>query len=304
MTFRSNNRRELASCVTMTRKIAASCAFLWILGIASARGNSVAEGSVEFAGTPGAPGLMTLEAKQAPLARVFDEIARKTGVRIHYSALPGEPATATCAGETLERIMSCLLGSDANLAYRYPERKSGTGGRERPQDIWVLGSSFARNCSAAAASSGDARAENRVRKAAALRGRRSSDSIFASENPAKLLEMAQAENPARRANAIARLTAAGNADEATVRDALERAFSDENPQVRAQAVNGLARRGIGDVAAMLRAAMSDGDSSVRLMAVDNMSGDAAQLALLRAALADPDETVSYLAALKLKAFER
>lgn len=282
-----------------TGKVAALCLSIVQADSAIAQDEPLARSDIRIELPANAEGLIVLEVRQASLSRVFDAISDKTGVRVHRSVVPEEPATATCAGATLERIMQCLLGPGADLAYRYANGKSGGEASERPTDIWVLGSSFAKTCAAPAD-----RAQARDRRpAGGAKTHRLGEFIFSQDDPAQLATQAISETPARRANAIARLTVAANADPAIVRTIFERGLTDEDPQVRAQAVNGLVKRGIGDVAATLATAMADGDASVRLMAVDNMGGDARQVELLRAALADPDATVSALATLKLKALE-
>jgi hypothetical protein len=234
------------------------------------------------------PRLITLEAHNVALGRVLEEIASKTGTRVHYSILPKERVTATCAGETIKAIMKCLLGPDADFMVRSASESSGEGDAGRAVEVWVLGSSFANG--------------------QVMVDRRDSDSCTMAdatkkpepEDTDKLLEMAREGEPAQRANAIARLVTNGHIDEGLLRTTLERALSDEDANVRAQAVYGLARQG--DASAVLRTALHDGDASVRLMAVDSADASVQGLAVLREALADSDEVVSALAALKLESF--
>ncbi len=262
--------------------------------------------SVRMIGDGRGQQLMAVEATQVPLERVIGEIAARKGTRIHYSVLPREPITATCVGDTARELMRCLLGSDADLVFSGPRRGSGTDSREQPAELWVLGSSFADTRGGASAADSGRCAELPVRHAAKPRTTTAITHVDAiaslPEEPGKLLEMASgADDPAQRANAIARLSADGRVDEDTLRNTLGNALVDADASVRAQAVYGLARHGGAGAASVLQEALGDSDASVRLMAVDSAGVDSQGLALLRQALADSDETVSALAALKLEA---
>lgn len=239
----------------------------------------------------GKQGLISVESRQAPLSRVLDEIAGKTGVRIHYSVLPEGPVTATCAGDSVRSVVTCLLGSDANLVFRHADGNS----RGKPTDVWVLGTSLAdgrpsakgHGCPTAAEAQHDA-VHSQVRATA-----------MGDAEP--LVEMAQDTDSGRRIQAVSRLAAERGDDSVAVRAALENALSDEEAEVRAQAVYGMAKRGGAEAATVLQAALHDRDSSVRLMAVDSIAAtDARSIDLLRQALSDHDETVSALAAMKLE----
>jgi HEAT repeat protein len=115
-----------------------------------------------------------------------------------------------------------------------------------------------------------------------------------------LLEMTQAENAADRAQALSRLTIEGRADDEAVRAALEAGVTDANPEVRAQALNGLAHREGAGAAEALQAALRDESADVRLMAVESAGLDAQGVAVLQQALADKDSTVRALAEIKLQ----
>ena len=88
--------------------------------------------------------------KQASLAQILKQIAAKTGAKIHYSVLPEEPLTATCAGVTIKQIMECLLGSRVDRIYRKlpklpvitkSEAAIASNGIQ-PEEIWLLGSRY------------------------------------------------------------------------------------------------------------------------------------------------------------------
>lgn len=216
---------------------------------------------------------LRLEARQAPLAQVLDEVANKTGLRVHHSIPPTVLVTATCAGETIRPVMACLLGADADVMYRHAG--------QAPVELWVLKSSFTDPAP--------------ITQAATPAQRKSSG-----QPPA----VAQAKSiPAeQRANDLVRLAADPQGDEFAILGKLQEALVDEDADVRVQAVAGLARRGALGASDSLRMALNDGDPSVRLMAVDSAGTDPASLELLRDRLADSDDTVRALAGLKLEPF--
>jgi hypothetical protein len=248
-----------------------------------------------------APEAIAVEARQAPLGPILDEIARKTGIRVHYSALPREPVTVRCKEATLKEAITCLLGSGADLMFRYGSGPAKEVSPGRPTELWVLDSSFrdehpaAPTRNAGQGAGGESAGPQRQARAEQGNGARSEP-----EDVGKLLEMAGSGDPAVRASAIARLAADAEADERTVSRTLRNALSDEDGDVRAQAVYGLAQRRTADTPAVLKTALQDSDASVRLMAVDSAGTDPDSLAVLREALADSDDTVRALAVLKLE----
>jgi hypothetical protein len=246
---------------------------------------------------------LAVEANDVSLEEVIGEIAGRTGVRFHYSVLPSEPVTATCAGKTVREVMECLLGPGADLVFLDPRHISNAGSQEQSAELWILGSSFAAGQTAARVPAPGHCTEPGVPQDTEPQTATMPAKVrhFAPEESGRLMEMASgADDPAQRANAIARLIANGRMDGDSVRNTLERALSDPDAGVRAQAVYGLSRRGGAAASSALQAALRDSDASVRLMAVDSAGIDAQSLAVLRQALADSDETVSALAALKLE----
>jgi len=122
----------------------------------------------------------------------------------------------------------------------------------------------------------------------------------------RLLDMAFEVDPVKRATALSQLAVTRHLDDQmnAVRDALELGLSDQDPRVRAQAVFGLARWDDSDAVIALQAAMSDVDSSVRLMAVDSVRNDPQSIALLHQPLNDGDTLVSDFAKIKLEYLSR
>lgn len=250
---------------------------------------------VSMAGETG--GMIVLEANEAPLTGILDEMARSTGIRIHYPVLPKGPVTAGCRGATLMEVMACLLGPDADLMIRYSDHAGNPARSRRPAELWVLGTSFTGvdpgasfgNSRRATAASGKETIPVRPMDAEGTNG------------IAARSESAGAETPAQRAQVLSRLIAESNRDDPALRQALEQGLSDAAGEVRAQAVHGLASLGGAEAGALLLASLHDSDSDVRLMVVDSVGSDPAGLELLRLAVADSDETVRMLAAMKLEA---
>lgn len=252
---------------------------------------------------PGATAAMILTAEHAPWEQVFNEIAKTTGAHIHYPALPSGPVTASCAGTTVKQVMECLLAPEADFIFRYPDGAQPTASPNMPAEIWVLQSSFGmqqpssgkNNSTICTAAAQDAAALCKQANTTAESGPN------AAERTARLLESVNTADAVQRADAIAGLAIEGRPDDAAVHEALSAALSDENPEVRAQAVFGLAQREGAAAASALQQALQDSDASVRLMAVDNAGDNAA---LLQHALGDQDASVRELAAMRLEALSK
>jgi hypothetical protein len=234
---------------------------------------------------------LQLEVRQAPLAKVLDSIASKTGIRINYSVLPDGLVTATCVGATVKQVMECLLAQKADLIFRYPQQSSKAEPQGQPVEAWILGAKF-----------GMDQASSVICPSAGIQGQ--SVPIAASTKTESepdqtdgLLKMANSKTPAERVEAIGRLMAAGRKDDMNVKEALEAALSDKDAKVRAQALSSLAHREGIKASAVLQEALHDSDASVRLTAVNNAGSD---VALLQQALADSDATVRQLAGIRLE----
>ena len=115
-----------------------------------------------------------------------------------------------------------------------------------------------------------------------------------------LVRMAGSEDPAERVSALSQLAVERPVDLATVQEILETALSDEDSNVRGQAVYAVVRRGGVEATAVLQDALQDSALPVRLMAVDGLGTDEESIALLKQALTDSDQAVRELAAMKLK----
>ncbi len=258
-------------------KFRAVCLLSLMSVIASAGGEAVRVILTQESGTK-----LQLEARQQPLAEIVKKITDATGVPIHYSVLPNELITAVCAGATVQQVLECLFDKKADLIFRYAKNASKNVAQNRPEEVWVLGTSFGTE-------KADTTAErlNPVEATQVETGGVDDLDI--------LLDLAKNQDPAQRADAVAGLAAIGQVDDGTVNSALVSALSDKSAVVRAQAVSGLASRKSADAPAALQNAMQDSDASVRLMALD-YAGD--NIALLQQALGDSDQTVRAYAVTK------
>ena len=234
---------------------------------------------------------LQLEARQAPLAKVLDGIASKTGVRINYSVLPDGLVTATCVGSTVKQVMECLLVRKADLVFRYSQQPSKADPQGQPEEVWVLGAKFVAGQSNSVVCSSAGTQQQTLPTAANTKTDSEPDESD------ELVKMATSKIPAERAEAIGRLMAGGRGGDVTVRETLEAALSDQDARVRVQAISSLAHREGAGASAALQEALHDSDVSVRLTAVDNARDD---IALLQQALNNSDVTVRQLAGIRLE----
>ncbi|MFA5921562.1 MAG: HEAT repeat domain-containing protein [Methylococcaceae bacterium] len=285
----------------MTAKCWVACLLLLFSGLLCA-GDKAHERSIRIVANGEAGAEFQLEARQAPLAQVLNEIARKSAVPVHYSVLPEGLVTATCVGATLKQVMECLLARKADLIVRYSKPSTQTQARvsdkNQPIEIWVLGSRFtdAANCS------GPTLPQQTISNSPV----KSPDSqVEAAEiepdQTDNLLMMAKSKDATVRADAIGALMAAGREGDANVKRALEEALTDPNANVRAQAISSLAHREGSAAVVSLQDALHDTDAGVRLMAVDGAGNN---IALLQQAVNDDDETVRNLAISKLEELQK
>lgn len=261
-----------------------TCSFLLISAgaLAAANVSNSGEQNVRLVITKDRGAELQLEVRQAPLMKVLNAIADKTGLRINYSVLPDELVTATCVGPTVKQILECLLVRKADIVFRYSPPTSRAYPHGQPVEAWVLGAKF------------EAGQTNPV--VCSLPGTQQTVNAEPDETD-DLVKMASSKVPAERAEAIGRMMAAGHKDDISIRKTLETALSDQDARVRVQAISSLAHReGSAAVAPALQEALHDSEASVRLTAIDNAGSD---VALLKQALNDSDATVRQLAEIRL-----
>lgn len=279
-----------------------TCLCLLIPGILSAAGNinRLEEQSVRVIMTEDTGAELQLEARQAPLAQVLNRIATQTGVRINYSVLPEGLVTATCVGPTVKQVLECLLARKADLIFRYPSQAAKTVSLKQPAEVWVLGAKFDVNQTNSETCISTGFQQQATQKLVDAKVDTAQTEPEPDETD-ELVKMAKSENPAERAEAIGRLMAAGRKDDASIKEALETALSDEDARVRVRALTSLSYREGAEAAAALRDAIHDKDERVRLIAVDRAGDD---VALLQQALTDEAEIVRQLATIRLKSISK
>lgn len=269
-------------------------AALFFVPIASLAGNNIADNTGQ---SPSSfeDRLLRIEAEQIPLAQALKALEDQANIRLHFSSPPQKTVSAQCAGNTIE-VLKCLLGENANLMYRYPDKSSIHADTHQPTEIWVFDSAepqaVLQTSTASACEGAEKGKQLNSPNQDASTGFHLSDG-----ETKKLLALSQSQDPMRRKEALSRLAIEGKSGNIEVISALEAALMDTDSSVRAQAIAGLARRKEQGSESILRDALHDAAAEVRLMAVDSADQD---VALFEEALADPDETVRALASMKLE----
>ena len=240
-----------------------------------------------------------LKVKQMPLAQVLDSIAHKTQVPIHYSILPEGLVTATCVGATLKQVLECLLNGKADLIVNNPQGLANSDSKGQVAEAWILGSRLA-DATDTATATAIAECPTSVGQTADngsfTLSQKLQDAEAAADRIDELLKTAQSKNPTDREEAIGQLLAEaqGNPE---INAVLERALTDPDENVRAQAISSLAHREGANATGAIQVALNDDSGDVRLMAVDSITND---VGLLQQAVNDSDETVRSLATIKLE----
>jgi HEAT repeat protein len=123
------------------------------------------------------------------------------------------------------------------------------------------------------------------------------DTATETDHTDELLKTAQSNDPIERADAIGALLADGREGDPNVKAVLEQALTDQDANVRAQAVSSLSHREGSDAAGAIQQALHDSSADVRMMAVDGIVDD---IPLLQQAVNDSDESIRSLATIKLE----
>lgn len=233
---------------------------------------------------------LQLDAHKASLPKILDHLSKKTRIPIHYSVLPEGLVSATCVGSSIKPVLECLLANKADLTFRAADKPAN--GNE-VAEVWISGTSLAGNGANNAACT--ARAEKAEQELEALK-QKLEVKDDTSDKTDEFLKMSESKKPADRVAAIGALLGSKRKDDPAVKAVLDRALTDENAAVRAQAVSTVGEFGGENVNAVLQDALHDDSVDVRLMAVSAIKDN---VELLQQAANDSDETVRTLATVKL-----
>jgi HEAT repeats len=265
------------------------------VAVAKTPANSPSKSLADLVITDNKGSELQLEVRQMPLAKVLDSIANQTHVAIHYSVLPEGLVTATCVGTTLKKVLECLLDRRADLIVRYPRGPAQADSKGQVAEAWILGSRLDGTTAKAdcATTMGQAAGKGSL----TLRQNEKDAAEAEPDRTDELLKTAQSKDSSERADAIGALLADGREGDPGVKAALEQALTDQDANVRAQAISSLAHREGSGAAGAIQEALHDSSVDVRMMAVDGITDD---VSLLQQAVNDSDETVRSLATVKLE----
>lgn len=236
-------------------------------------------------------GQITLTVVQTSLQSVLQHIARQHRFPIHFSSLPEQLINTTCTGANLPQVLACLLQNKADVIVRY--QPDGAKHKIKPliAEAWIVQSTANQtdvNPGHPVLTTTNDNAQSQASKANETAKKHGFD---------KLLAQAQSHDSQQKAVALGALLAAGRKDDPILRDVLEQALTDQNPEVRAQALSTLAHREGNDVLAAIQQGLHDESEDVRLIAVEGIKDD---IALLQQMINDKDEAVQSLAEIKLQ----
>jgi hypothetical protein len=238
---------------------------------------------------------LQLWVRQLPLANVIDDIAGKTGVQIHYTVMPYDKVTATCAGSTVKLILECLLVGKADLVFRFSQQVSRVNGSQQLEEAWVVTPQPHSGMKGLLVSTSSEVQKNEVTKPESLNQWGMPDQTDA------LLKKAESLIAAERVEAMGGLLAGGRKGDPAVKQMLLAGVKDDDPMVRVRALSSLAHREGAGASATLHDAMQDNDKAVRITAVDNAGDD---VSILQQALTDSDPTVRELAKVRINRIEK
>ena len=234
---------------------------------------------------------LQLEVKEMPLAKVLESISIKSKVPIHYSVLPEGLVTATCVGSSVRQILDCLLARKADLIVRYSDDSGHDETNGQIAEAWILGSRIGDAVTPVDCSKGGTISKGTL----SFQQRIPNSEIDLTDD---LIKASQTKDAIQRAEAMGALMAGGRPGDPTVKAVLEKALTDQDANVRAQAISSLAHREGNGAISAIQEALHDSSADVRMMAVDGIIDDTA---LLQQAVNDSDETIRYLAQVKLDA---
>lgn len=237
----------------------------------------------------GAPQLQ-LHAKNAKYAEIFKKISQVTGTKLHFSAIPKGSITISCKKTNVPEILNCLLGPQLNMVYQHASQAilNTHSNSQNPKEIWILADANSSTIQA-------------VTINPALASNKQHEPTLQDKTKQQLqqtLQRTKADNPMVRAQALVSLSNNHEANEQTIIDTLQLAYTDENDQVRQKALTGLVKR-LGDAAnaELKQSLLNDESDRVRATALSYISDD---IALIEHALHDNSERVRSMAKLKLQ----
>ena len=220
---------------------------------------------------------LNLHIKQTSIAQTIKFLHDKTGIIFHFSNLPEEQINLNCQGD-LKAVLSCVLGEESNIIYRY---KSRLADKTEITEVWVLPVAI-----------------NSIPVEKSKKTNAKINTYFTNniriDNTVQLLK--DVENPKLRMSAIERLAIEGQPGDETVYNILKKSLSDPNPGVRVQALYGVIRQNQENTLPLLQQALSDSDADVRLTAVENCADNPW---ILQQALNDDDSNIRESAKAKL-----
>ena len=234
--------------------------------------------SIQLTLSKQAPTAIHLEARAAPLAQILKAIADKTGVKIHYSALPSDLITVTCEEASVKTVVECLLGPGSNLAAKMPEKIAKATQALNPgaqaAELWILS---APTVVAHAESPKNEASAGQSSKPAQLKSKHPDIAERDHDQFEETLKLTASKNPEERATALYNLGLTGKTDDPDIKDALKQALSDENANVREQAAASITQSGAPDLIAELNQQSQAGNDADRIAADSTLSQDVAML---------------------------
>ena len=247
-------------------------------------------------------GRLSLQAAHSSWKDVLDAIQARTGIRFHHAHPFQGSVTASFTGLSFEPAMARLFGPEAGFIFWYPP--NGSGSPSAPKEVWILGQ-LKEGGSASARHGAHAPAHDAIpipeEQPSTVESEGDASGSMLDENDViqHFTKMAEHDDPAMRVEAVSALGQSGKSDEPEVRITLDAALSDKDPSVRSAAHQALVSRGGEEAMGSLWQALEDPDPDVRIVAVDSVAPGKEGEALLEAALSDADETVRVMAAERL-----
>jgi hypothetical protein len=236
-------------------------------------------------------GQLKLTVEQMSLPSVLKQIAKKKQFPLHLDGLPEKLISMTCTGTELRQIMECLLDNKADLIVRYQQANLKNNSKPGIAEAWIIPSNsdhvgIDTNKPSLPVNADEVGTQANINT--------DGNKIAKIDN---LLDKAQSSDKRQKAAALGALLAAGRKGDSSVRNVLEQALADDDPEVRAQALSSLVHREGNDAMFAVQQGLHDESEDVRLIAVEGIKDD---IALLQQAINDSDEVVRSLAEIKLQ----